>query len=127
MDKELEKKYDLLSNILYINMWGEAQRNNNLIYIEKVSPGVVESDVCLKIASVVAQIHNVKVVFKCSPLEYFRILRQYKCVFKKDKPFIRVKNVELSARSYSKWLYDISDAQGAPREIWKDVWEYING
>ena len=126
MDKELTQKYELFTNILYINMWGEAQRNNNIIYISEINPGVVESDVCLKIANAVAQIHNVKIVFKSTAFNYFKILRKYKCLFKKDKIFIRVKNVDLSARSYNQWLYDISDAQGAPREIWKDIWEYIN-
>ena len=120
--------YERLTNILYINMWGEAQRNNNIIYINRIIPGVVESDICLDIAHKVAQIHNVKVGFKCGIFEYIKILKKYKYLFKKDKPFIRIKEKDMdpNARYFNTWLFDVSDAQGAPREIWKDVWEYIN-
>lgn len=128
MDKELEKKYNLLTNILYINMWGDAQRNNNTIYINRIIPGVPESDICVRIASIVARTHNVKVAFKCGFFEYLKVLKEYKYLFKKDNPFIRVKEKDMdpNARYFNTWLFDVSDAQGAPREIWRDIWKYLN-
>jgi len=122
MDKELEKKYELLTNILYINMWGEAQRHNNTIYITNVDDSV-ESKICIKIAMAVNQIHNVNIIVDCGIINYIKILRKYKILFK-NKIFKRVPNVK-GLPTFA-WLYDISDAQGAPREIWNDIWEYIN-
>lgn len=123
MDKELEKKYSLLTNILYINMWGEAQRHNNNIYITGVADNI-ESKICIKMAITVSQMHQTKVILNCGIWQYIHILREYNSLFK-NKLFGRMRNNE-SGRHVNEWLDDISDAQGAPHEIWKEVWEYIN-
>lgn len=124
MEKELTQKYELFTNILYINMWGEAQRHDNNIFIMNVEDNI-ESKLCVKIAVTVAQMHKVTVVLDCSFWQYLRILKEYKCLFR-NKLFVLARN-HFAGRPVNEWLDDISDAQGAPHEIWKEVWEYING
>lgn len=124
MEKELIQKYELLTNILYINMWGEAQRHDNNIFIMDVEDNI-ESKLCIKIAVTVAQMHKVTIVLDCSFWQYLHILKEYKSLFR-NKLFVHARD-HMAGRPVDEWLYDISDAQGAPREIWKEVWEYING
>lgn len=123
MEKELIQKYELFTNILYINMWGEAQRHDNNIFIKGIKDNI-ESKLCIKMAVTVAQMHKINIVLDCSLWQYLRILKEYKCLFR-NKLFVLAHN-SCAGHYVDEWLGDISDAQGAPREIWKDIWDYLN-
>lgn len=121
----MENKYQIynnLTNVLYINMWGEAQRNNNIIYITNIENNI-ESKLCIRIARTVAQLNNVKVGVDCGFFTYIYILAKTKNLFK-NKLFIRTSKGQ--GRAVEDWLQDVSNAYNEKPEIWHKVWEYLN-
>ena len=122
MEQELFAK---MSEVLFINMFGEGSRDNNIINISNFNYKEVESKICLKIALSVASLYNYKVGIDCGKLEFWKVLWENKLLFRKKRRLIR--NKESIGRSAKVWLLDISKAFEKDIAIWERIWEYLNG
>lgn len=119
-----EGKLARVSEVLFINMYGEGRRDNNAIYITDFKRNNVESKVCFRIALSVASLYKYKVFIECGIVDYFRVLIENKMLFKNRKVY---RNRVGYGRSAEAWTRDISNALGEDKSIWDDVWEYLNG
>lgn len=120
---EETKLFDELIGVLFINMYGDAQRNG-AIEIGMFNPDNIPSKITMDIALKVSGIYDTKIGIKC--LNFFEYLKTkiiYKDLFRKNPTIYRVKG---NCRPVYKWLGDITDAQHLDYSIWEDVWEYIN-
>ena len=120
---ENENKLAKFTEILYINMYGEGARNNNIINIGEFNPEYTTSKVCLRIANSVAGLFNYKIKLGCSFFQYIKFLIHNKKIFKNN---LYIWNREKNGRPAWEWLSDISDANKENINIWNDVWEYLN-
>lgn len=118
-----ENKLAKLTEILYINMFGEGSRNSNIINIGSFSPDSINGKVCLRIAQSVSGLFGYKIKLGCSLFSYIKFLIKEKKLFKNKFYIWDRKN---SGRSALKWLSDISNAYGEDINIWNKVWEYLN-
>lgn len=120
---ENENKLARFTEILYINMYGEGARNNNIINIGEFNPDYITSKVCLRIANSVAGLFNYKIKLGCGFFQYIKFLIHNKIIFKNN---LYIWDKEKSGRPAWEWLSDISDANRENINIWNDVWEYLN-
>lgn len=118
-----DNKLATLSEILYINMFGEGTRNNNIIEIGEFHPDLTTHKACLRIAQSVAGLFNYKIRLGCDFFTYIKFLYKEKKLFKNNLYLWDRKN---KGRPVWQWLTDISDAYGENMAIWNRVWEYLN-
>lgn len=118
-----QKLFNELIGVLFINMYGDAQRNG-AIEIGIFNPDNIHSKITMDIALKVSGIYDVKVGVKC--LSFFKYLKTkiiYKDFFKRKPTIYRVKG---NCRSVYDWLGDITAARHIGCDIWYDIWEYMN-
>lgn len=120
---EHKNKLAKLTEILYINMYGEGSRDNDVINIGEFNPNCLDSKICIRIANSVAALFNYKIKLGCSFFHYINFLIHEKKLFRNNRYVWDRKN---SGRPAHKWLSDISEANEENFEIWSDVWEYLN-
>lgn len=120
-----EGKISKLTEVLFINMFGEGARNKDVIYISDFDRNKVESKVCLRIAMSVASLYNYKVSIGCGIFQYWKVLRENKIPLFKNKRLVR--NKINFGRKAIDWVGDISNAFGEDISVWNDVWEHLNG
>ena len=114
-----------MSEILFINMFGEGSRNQNKIDISGFNYKEVESKVCLRMAMSVASLYNYKVGIDCGRIEFLKVLWDNRILFKKKRRLVR--NKKGIGRSAKVWLLDISKAFNEDIAIWERIWEHLNG
>ena len=120
---EETKLFNELIEVLFINMYGDAQRSG-AIEIGVFNPDNIYSKITMDIALKVSGIYDVKVGVKC--LSFFKYLKTkiiYKDFFKRKPTIYRVKG---NCRSVYDWLGDIISARHIGYDIWNDVWEDMN-
>ena len=120
---ELEEKLAKLTETLYINMYGEGSRNNNIINIGEFNPDNINSKICLRIAQSVGGLFGYKIKLGCSFFNYIKFLIKEKKLFKNK---IYIWDRKNSGRPAWEWLSDISDAFHENILIWEKVWGYLN-
>ena len=118
-----DNKLARLTEILYINMFGEGARNNNIINIGEFNPDNINSKICLRIAQSVGGLFGYKIKLGCSFFNYIKFLIKEKKLFKNKTYIWDRKN---SGRPSLEWLSDISDAFKEDIKIWNKVWEYLS-
>lgn len=121
---ELREKLGRLTETLFINMYGEGSRNNNIISLSDFNPNLKTHKVCLRIAKSVSSLYNYKIKLGCSFFTYIKFLYKEKKLFKNKLYIWDRKN---NGRAVHDWLTDISDAYHENILIWEDVWEYLGG
>ena len=120
---KLEEKLAKLTETLYINMFGEGSRNNNIINIGEFKPEITNHKVCLRIAQSVASLFGYKIKLGCSFITYIKFLYKEHKLFKNNLYIWDRKN---TGRPAWEWLSDISDAFHENILIWEKVWRYLN-
>lgn len=120
---ENENKLAKFTEILYINMYGEGSRDNNIINIGEFNPNYLDGKICIRIADSVAALFNYKIKLGCTFFQYINFLIHEKKLFKNNRYIWDRRN---NGRPAHKWLSDISDANKENFEIWNNVWEYLN-
>lgn len=121
--KEQTKTFDELIEVLFINMYGESQREG-AIYINDIDAAGIYSKILLKIGLKVATLFDTKIKIRCSLKDYFIIKVKYKDLFKKKRYIYWTR--DKNHRSAKTWLEDISNARGLDSFVWFDVEEYMN-
>lgn len=121
--KEQIKTFEELIEVLFINMYGESQREG-AIYINDIDAAGIYSKILLKIGLKVATLFDTKIRIKCSLKNYFIIRAKYKDLFKTKRYIYWTR--DKNHRSAKAWLEDISNARDLDSFVWFDVEEYMN-
>jgi len=115
---------DKLIETVFVNMYGEAARNDNIIDIGYFKPNLTTHKTCLRIAKSVAGLYGYKIRLGCGLFTYLKFLYNEGKLFHNNLYLWDRKN---KGRAAFYWVADVSDAYHENMLIWDKVWEYLGG
>lgn len=115
---------DKVIEVLLINMYGEATRNNG-VYIGEFDYDEYESKICYMMATIIRNLYSQPIYVECARCKFLKFLYETKQLFKKGR-VRRISKKSKQIRTANRWVRDILEANNLPYEYVCKIWEYMN-